>query len=184
MFNDWFERRQHAGVDARWWSFSTATADVPAADAEPYAATADPRRRRASCRAARHRDVQPSAIDREKVLSAIRDNFKSLPYVSGDRPDPRLLPARRQGDGLHADRAAVAAAPARPLRAGVVRPDRTTTSQNKRSLAYLTIVGAYFVRGDRNETHTLLDLAVVDPEERVAGAALGRHELARRQHDR
>ena len=29
---------------------------------------------------------------------------------------------------------------------------------NNRSLAYWTIVGAYFVRGDRNETHTLLDV--------------------------
>jgi rhombotail lipoprotein len=39
--------------------------------------------------------------------------------------------------------------------------------QNDRALAYWTIVGAYFVRGDRNETHTLLDMAVIDPKSRA-----------------
>ena len=28
-------------------------------------------------------------------------------------------------------------------------------------------MGAYFVRGDRNETHTLLDMAVIDPKSRA-----------------
>lgn len=36
------------------------------------------------------------------------------------------------------------------------------TQQNKYSLAYWTIVGAYLFKGDRNDTHTLLEAVVYD----------------------
>jgi rhombotail lipoprotein len=42
----------------------------------------------------------------------------------------------------------------------------TYTEDNKWSLAYLTIVGAYIVKGTINDTTTLVDLAVVDPKTR------------------
>ena len=42
----------------------------------------------------------------------------------------------------------------------------TYTDDNKWSLGYLTIVGAYVVKGSTNDTTTLVDLAVVDPRTR------------------
>ncbi|HTB67110.1 MAG TPA: rhombotarget lipoprotein [Steroidobacteraceae bacterium] len=42
----------------------------------------------------------------------------------------------------------------------------THLDQNEWSLAYLTIVGAYVVKGNRHDVSTLIDLAVVDPESR------------------
>ncbi len=42
----------------------------------------------------------------------------------------------------------------------------TYTDDNKWSLGYLTIVGAYVVKGSTNDTTTLVDLAVIDPRTR------------------
>jgi rhombotail lipoprotein len=42
----------------------------------------------------------------------------------------------------------------------------THLDQNDWSLAYLTIVGAYVVKGSRHDVATLVDLAVVDPQTR------------------
>jgi rhombotail lipoprotein len=109
---------------------------------------------------------QPGAIDREKVLTAVREHFKSLPYVSEIVIVPDYYLHKGKGDGLaqieqlsrlyHIDLFAL------------VSYDQIQNSfQNDRALAYWTIVGAYFVRGDRNETHTLLDMAVIDPKSRA-----------------
>lgn len=112
------------------------------------------------------RSFQPGAIDREKVLTALREHFKALPYVSEIVIVPDYYLHTGKGDGLmqieqlsrlyHFDLFAL------------VSYDQIQNSyQNDRSLAYWTIVGAYFVRGDRNETHTLLDVAVIDPKSRA-----------------
>jgi rhombotail lipoprotein len=117
-------------------------------------------------RAAGPRNFQPGAIDREKVLNALREHFRALPYVSEIVIVPDYYLHSGKGDGLmqieqlsrlfHFDLFAL------------VSYDQIQDSfQNDRSLAYWTIVGAYFVRGDRNETHTLLDLAVIDPKSRA-----------------
>jgi rhombotail lipoprotein len=108
---------------------------------------------------------QAGAIDREKVLTAIRENFRTLPYVTEIIIVPDYYLKGGNGDGLmqieqlarlfHFD-----------LLALVSYDQIQNTYQNERSLAYLTIVGAYLVRGDRKETHTLLDLAVIDPASR------------------
>ena len=39
--------------------------------------------------------------------------------------------------------------------------------QDRWSLLYLTIVGAYWIPADRHETHTLLDVSVFDVESRA-----------------
>jgi rhombotail lipoprotein len=56
---------------------------------------------------------------------------------------------------------------------------QTHLDQNDWSLAYLTIVGAYVVKGTRHDVSTLVDLAVVDPQSRQliirAGGADLRH---------
>jgi len=112
------------------------------------------------------RSFQPGAIDREKVLNALRDHFRALPYVSDIVIVPDYYLHAGKGDGLmqieqlsrlyHFDLFAL------------VSYDQIQSSyQTDRSLAYFTIVGAYFVRGDRNETHTLLDVAVIDPKSRA-----------------
>jgi len=111
------------------------------------------------------RAFQPGAIDREKILSSLREHFSALPYVSEIIIVPDYYLHSGKGDGLmqieqlsrlyHFDLFAL------------VSYDQVQDSyQTDRSLAYWTIVGAYFVRGDRNETHTLLDLAVIDPKSR------------------
>ncbi|HEV7608610.1 MAG TPA: rhombotarget lipoprotein [Steroidobacteraceae bacterium] len=112
------------------------------------------------------RSFQPGAIDREKVLTALRDHFRALPYVSEIVIVPDYYLHSGKGDGLmqieqlsrlyHFD-----------LFALVSYDQIQNAYQNDRSLAYFTIVGAYFVRGDRNETHTLLDVAVIDPKSRA-----------------
>ena len=112
----------------------------------------------------------PSAVDREKVLAAIRDNFKSLPYVSEIVPIPDYYLRTAQGrvglgDGF-TQIEQLSRLHRLDLFALVSYDQITDSSMNKNSLAYLTIVGAYIVRGDRHETHTLLDLAVVDPHTR------------------
>jgi rhombotail lipoprotein len=107
----------------------------------------------------------PSPVDRDRVLAAIRENFKSLPYVSEIVPIPDYYLRAGQGDGL-TQIEQLSRLHRLDLFALVSYDQITDSSMNKSSLAYLTIVGAYFVRGDRHETHTLLDLAVVDPNTR------------------
>jgi rhombotail lipoprotein len=109
---------------------------------------------------------QPGAVDRQKVLTAVREHFKSLTYVSEIVIIPDYYLHKGKGDGLaqieqlsrlyHID-----------LFALVSYDQIQNAYQNDRALAYWTIVGAYFVRGDRNETHTLLDMAVIDPKSRA-----------------
>jgi rhombotail lipoprotein len=136
----------------------------------------------------------PAAIDREKVLAAIRDNFKSRPYVSEIVPIPDYYLRTGGNDGL-TQIEQISRLNRLDLFAIVSWDQVTDTTANKNSLAYLTIVGAYFVRGDRNETHTLLDIAVIDPRTKtlvlrsggtsaLAGNTTlidaGRHETAQR----
>jgi rhombotail lipoprotein len=107
----------------------------------------------------------PSAVEREKVLAAIRENFKSRPYVSEIVPIPNYYLSMHGRDGL-TQIEQVSRLNQLDLFALVSWDQVTDSTVNKSSLAYLTIVGAYFVRGDRHETHTLLDLAVIDPRTR------------------
>ena len=107
----------------------------------------------------------PSSLDREKVLAAIRDNFKSLPYVSEIVLIPDYYLRTGTGNGL-GQIEQLSRLHQLDLFAMLSYDQIIDSSQNKNSLAYWTIVGAYFVRGDRNETHTLLDLAVIDPRTR------------------
>jgi rhombotail lipoprotein len=112
------------------------------------------------------RSFQPGAIDREKVLNALREHFRTLPYVSEIVVVPDYYLHSGKGDGLQQIEQL-----SRLYRFdlfALVSYDQIQNSyQNDRSLAYWTIVGAYFVHGDRNETHTLLDVAVIDPKTRA-----------------
>jgi rhombotail lipoprotein len=103
------------------------------------------------------------AISRERVLAAIRARFRSLPYVRDIVivPDHYLRP-NGGFDGLQQ----IARLQRLDVIALVSYDQVSHSGENERAFAYLTIVGAYFVRGHSNETHTLLDLAVIDPASR------------------
>jgi rhombotail lipoprotein len=109
---------------------------------------------------------QPGAIDRDKVLIAVREHFRSLPYVSEIVIIPDYYLHSGNGDGL-AQIEQLSRLYRIDLFALVSYDQIQNSYQNDRALAYWTIVGAYFVRGDRNETHTLLDMAVIDPKSRA-----------------
>lgn len=103
------------------------------------------------------------ATSREQVLAAIRARFQSLPYVRDIVivPDHYLRP-KGGFDNLQQ----VARLQSLDVIALVSYDQVSHSGKNKRAFAYLTIVGAYFVRGHSHETHTLLDLAVIDPASR------------------
>lgn len=108
----------------------------------------------------------PTAVERDKVLTAIRDNFESRPYVTEIVPIPDYYLRNVGSDGM-TQIEQVSRLNRLDLFALVSYDQVTDISTRKSSLAYLTIVGAYFVHGDRHETHTLLDLAVIDPRTRL-----------------
>jgi rhombotail lipoprotein len=117
-----------------------------------------------------HRNDGPSAAEREQLLAAIRARFEALPYVSEIVPIPDYYLAGGTGSVSRGNGFTQLEQLARLHRLdlyALVSYDQVVSGTvNKRSLAYLTIVGSFFVRGDRHETHTLLDLAVVDPRTR------------------
>ena len=110
-------------------------------------------------------DGAPSAVDRDKVLNAIREKFRGLPYVADIVIVPNYYFHAGRGDGL-TQVEQLSRLYKLDLFALVSYDQMVDSTNNRNSLAYLTIVGAYFVRGDRHETHTLLDLAVIDPATR------------------
>jgi len=107
----------------------------------------------------------PGATDRDKVLNAIRERFRTLPYVAEIVVVPTYYLHAGKGDGL-TQIEQLSRLYQLDLFAMVSYDQVVDSTENKNSLAYLTIVGAYFVRGDRHETHTLIDLAVIDPATR------------------
>jgi rhombotail lipoprotein len=109
---------------------------------------------------------QPAAAEKEKVLTTLRENFRSLPYVTEIVIIPDYYLNSGKGDGLMQIEQ-LSRLFNFDLFALVSYDQVQTNYQNDRSLAYLTIVGAFLVRGDRNETHTLLDVAVIDPKSRA-----------------
>jgi rhombotail lipoprotein len=109
---------------------------------------------------------QPAAAEKEQVLTTLRDNFRSLPYVTEIVIIPDYYLHSDKGDGLMQIEQ-LSRLFNFDLFALVSYDQVQTNYQNDRSLAYLTIVGAFLVRGDRNETHTLLDVAVIHPKSRA-----------------
>jgi rhombotail lipoprotein len=109
---------------------------------------------------------QPAAAEKEEVLTTLRENFRSLPYVTEIVIIPDYYLHSGKGDGLMQIEQ-LSRLFKFDLFALVSYDQVQTNYQNDRSLAYLTIVGAFLVRGDRNETHTLLDVAVIDPKSRA-----------------
>lgn len=105
----------------------------------------------------------PTAAQREQLLGRVREHFKGRQFVSEIVVIPDYyLNAQRGFEGL----AAVQRMYSLDLMALVSYDQVTNSDVNNWSLGYLTIVGAYVLKGNRYDVSTLLDLAVVDPATR------------------
>jgi rhombotail lipoprotein len=104
----------------------------------------------------------PTAVERERILRAIRGNFANLPYVAEIVPVPAYYFEMTRGDGMQ-QLEQLARLQRLDLMALISYDQRSTTRENRRALAYLTIVGAAIMKGNHNETQTIIDLAVVEP---------------------
>jgi rhombotail lipoprotein len=102
----------------------------------------------------------PTAAQKQQLLERVRDHFKDRSFVSEIVIIPDYyLTAQRGFEGL----GAVQRLYSLDLMALVSFDQVTNTDTNNWSLGYLTIVGAYVLKGNRYDLSTLLDLAVVDP---------------------
>ena len=107
-----------------------------------------------------------SAAQREDALRKIKGRFADLDYVSEIVVVPDYyLSQGRTGGGFDALQR-VARLHNLDLIALASYVQVSQRDENRRALSYLTIVGAFLVRGSRNETGTLLDLAVIEPQTR------------------
>lgn len=103
------------------------------------------------------------AAQKEVLLERIRQRFSSRKFVNEIVIIPEYYLASARGfaglDGVqrlyNVD-----------VMALVSYDQVTHTDDNRLSLGYLTIVGAFFLRGSSQDTATLVDLAVVDPTTR------------------
>jgi rhombotail lipoprotein len=108
----------------------------------------------------------PSAAEKDHVLSAVRERFKSLPYVTEIVIVPDYYLHAGGADGLM-QLEQLSRLYKLDLYALVSYDQVTVDSLNARALTYFTIVGAFVMRGDKHDTSTLVDLAVIDPKSRA-----------------
>jgi rhombotail lipoprotein len=109
----------------------------------------------------------PTAAQREKILGSIRQNFAGLPYVAEIVPVPSYYfdysaDGRGRGSGMQ-QLEQLARLQRLDLMALISYDQRSSTSENRTAITYLTIVGGMIFEGTRNETRTVIDLAVVEP---------------------
>jgi rhombotail lipoprotein len=105
----------------------------------------------------------PDATQRLQILEGIRARFRKLEYVREIViiPDQYLVGSQGFTGLMQVSRLLDVDL------VGLVSYDQVTQrNENRRSFFYLTVLGAYLVNGTRHETHTLLDLAVVEPASR------------------
>ncbi len=118
----------------------------------------------------------PDAALREQLLERIRQHFRDRKFVSDIVVIPDYyLSSQRGFGGLEAVQRLYSV----DVMALVSYDQVSHEDENGWSLGYLTIVGAYVLKGDRYDVSTLVDLAVVDPVTRSlvlrAGGIDSRH---------
>lgn len=100
------------------------------------------------------------AAHQEVLLQRIRERFSSRPFVADIVMIPDYyLRGRRGYEGLEGIQRLYGV----DIMALVSYDQVIHTDDNNWSLGYLTIVGAYVLKGSRHDVSTLVDLAVVDP---------------------
>jgi rhombotail lipoprotein len=103
------------------------------------------------------------ATQKEQILASIKEHFLTRPYVR----DIQIISEGYLNPHGGFDSLQQLARLQRLDVVALVSYDQVARqSENNRSFAYLTIVGAFLIRGSENETSTLLDLAVLDPTSR------------------
>lgn len=103
------------------------------------------------------------ASQREQLLERIRRHFGDRRFISEIVIIPDYYLANRRGfEGLQGVQRLYGV----DLMAIVSYDQAVHEDNNQWSLGYLTIVGAYVLKGDRHDISTLVDLAVVDPVSR------------------
>jgi rhombotail lipoprotein len=108
-------------------------------------------------------DAQLDEAHKQELLERIRKQFLDRKFVSDIVIIPDYyLTANRGFTGLEGVQRLYNI----DLMALVSYDQVTYSEDNRYSLAYLTIVGAYIIKGSINDTTTLVDLAVVDPKTR------------------
>ncbi len=101
---------------------------------------------------------------KERILERIRERFAARKFVTDIVIIPDYYLATSRGfEGL----SGVQRLYGIDLMALVSYDQVTHLDQNKWSLGYLTIIGAYVLQGTSRDTATLVDLAVVDPATRT-----------------
>jgi rhombotail lipoprotein len=107
--------------------------------------------------------TQLHAVQREQLLETIKQRFTGKKFIAEITLIPDYYLARKGGfEGL----AGVQRLYNVDVMALVSYDQVTHTGDNDLSLGYITIVGAYVLRGTRHDISTLVDLAVVDPASR------------------
>jgi rhombotail lipoprotein len=105
----------------------------------------------------------PDAAQRAELLERVRSRFSDRKFVSEIVIIPDYyLSSQRGFAGLEAVQRLYSI----DLMALVSYDQVTHQDENEWSLGYLTIVGAYLLKGSRYDVSTLIDLAVVDPATR------------------
>lgn len=100
------------------------------------------------------------AAHQEALLERIRQRFSSRPFVAEIVTIPDYyLRGHRGFDGLEGVQRLYGV----DVMALVSYDQVVHSDENNWSLGYLTIVGAYVLKGSRHDVSTLVDLAVVDP---------------------
>ena len=103
------------------------------------------------------------ASQQEQLLERIRQHFGDRRFISEIVIVPDYYLANRHGfEGLQGVQRLYGV----DLMAIVSYDQAIHEDNNQWSLGYLTIVGAYVLKGDRHDVSTLVDLAVVDPVSR------------------
>jgi rhombotail lipoprotein len=102
----------------------------------------------------------PTAAEREELLERIRKRFADRKFVTEIVTIPDYyLRTSRGFEGLQGVQRLYSV----DVMALVSYDQVTNTDENDWSLGYLTIVGAYVLKGNHHDVATLVDLAVVDP---------------------
>ena len=105
----------------------------------------------------------PDAALKEQLLQQVRTHFSDPKFVAEIVVIPDYYLSTQRGfGGLEA----VQRLYALDVMALVSYDQVTHQDENGWSLGYLSIVGAYVIKGDRYDISTLIDLAVVDPATR------------------
>lgn len=110
------------------------------------------------------RDEGFTAMQKQALLKGVADEFRALPFVQSIEvvPESYLRPA-----GGFANLDQLRGLLGIDVIVLVGYDQAQFTEDNGYSLAYWTIVGAYFVHGNRNDTHTLMEASVYDIRSRA-----------------